>query len=70
MNYEQQLIRLLKSNIELNEIFHILKKNHLSNAFVCSGTIRTIVWNILAHKKTNLVLENIDVIYADTSENL
>lgn len=68
MNYEQQLIRLLKYNIELNEIFHILKKNHLSNAFVCSGTIRTIVWNILAHKKTNLVLENIDVIYADTSE--
>ncbi|KRN31542.1 nucleotidyltransferase family protein [Liquorilactobacillus mali] len=69
MDYKQQLLDTLITNTELAEIFEILKKEHLSTAFVCSGALRTIVWNNLSSQKTNLVLENIDVLYADPSES-
>lgn len=69
MNYKEELLEILVNNAELTEIFKILKKEHLSTAYVCSGTIRTIVWNNLSSQKTNLVLENIDVLYADAGES-
>ncbi|MDC7952364.1 nucleotidyltransferase family protein [Liquorilactobacillus mali] len=69
MDYKKQLLDTLITNTELTEIFEILKKEHLSTAFVCSGALRTIVWNNLSSQKTNLVLENIDVLYADSSES-
>ncbi|MDN2452829.1 nucleotidyltransferase family protein [Lactobacillus sp. UCMA15818] len=69
MNYNQQLLETLAANTELAEIFEILKTEHLSTAFVCSGVLRTIIWNNLSSQKTNLVLENIDVLYANASES-
>ena len=63
MQYQEQLEKLVSTNIEIQEIFKILRKFHLGHAYLCAGSIRTLVWNSLNQKPTNLVLGNLDIFY-------
>ena len=47
MQYQEQLEKLVSTNIEIQEIFKILRKFHLGHAYLCAGSIRTLVWNSL-----------------------
>lgn len=63
MKYQEQLEQLLINNSEINEIFAILRKFHLGQAYLCAGSVRTLVWNSLMQRKTNLKLGNLDIFY-------
>ena len=63
MKYQEQLEQLLINNPEINEIFAILRKFHLGQAYLCAGSIRTLVWNSLMQRETNLKLGNLDIFY-------
>lgn len=73
MNNKQQLIKLLSQQAEIQEIFTILNQQQISEAVLCAGAVRNLVWDALTQQKYNILRENIDIIFADQSlsyENL
>ncbi|MCR1901324.1 nucleotidyltransferase family protein [Ligilactobacillus apodemi] len=68
MTLEQKLTSLIENDREFHEIFNILREMKLTNAFICAGAIRDLVWNTNEAKPHSLVLGNIDIYYNDPNE--
>ncbi|MCP9312692.1 nucleotidyltransferase family protein [Liquorilactobacillus satsumensis] len=68
MQYEKELITLVKRTPEFTEIFHILDSYQLGKALICGGALRDLVWNTLSKQSTSLLRGNIDVLYGDSAE--
>ena len=69
MNYQEQLKNWLLSDEQFKEVFTIINKLHLPNAYICGGVIRDYVWNKKHDLPSSLLFGNIDVFYYDSNES-
>jgi hypothetical protein len=69
LNYEQKLIGITAQQKEINEIFQILHSYDLTQAFLCGGSLRNLIWDHLSNRQPNFIRNNIDVIYADHEQS-
>ena len=69
MTLDEQLLTLIQKRPEFREVFTLLDKMHLGDAFLCAGSIRDLVWSDLEEKPFNLMLGNLDIYYRDPNES-
>lgn len=69
MTLDEQLLTLIQKRPEFREVFTILDKMHLGDAFLCAGSIRDLVWSEREEKPFNLMLRNLDIYYRDPNES-
>lgn len=69
MKYQEQLVELLRQDLEFMEVFNIINAMHLPQAYVSAGAVRDFVWNKKHQLPSSLVFGNIDVFYYDASES-
>lgn len=65
VNYEKQLMEIIKQDYKLISILQTVEKLNLNDAWVCAGLIRNKVWDVL--HETSTPTNDIDVIYYDPS---
>lgn len=68
MTLEEKLLTMIQEKPSFNEVFSILKKMGLSDAFLCAGSLRDFVWSDIEDKPFDLILGNLDIYYYDPSE--
>lgn len=56
---------ILEGNHELTDILKIVESLHLADSWLCAGTIRNYIWDILSNKKELTCYSDIDVIFYD-----
>ncbi|MEG2708872.1 MAG: nucleotidyltransferase family protein [Vagococcus sp.] len=56
---------ILEGNHELIGILKIVESLHLADSWLCAGTIRNYIWDILSNKKELTCYSDIDVIFYD-----
>lgn len=66
INYEEQLIRIIRKDASIMAILHTVEKLGLNDAWVCAGLIRNKVWDVL--HKVGTPINDIDVVYFDCSD--
>lgn len=69
MDYQAQLINLIKNNPEFIKILQVINRTHLPQATLCGGAVRNLVWDQKNHVPSTLVINNLDVFYNDRSES-
>lgn len=66
INYEKQLIEIIKNDNYILTILKIVEKLNLNDTWICAGIIRNKVWDNL--NSTDTPINDIDVIYFDPSD--
>ena len=69
MDQQQQLIDWISHDKNFTEIFNILDRYHLTEATLCAGSIRELVWNKLENKPSSILRNNLDIYYNDPGES-
>ncbi|KRL03154.1 nucleotidyltransferase family protein [Liquorilactobacillus capillatus] len=69
MEYEQDLISLIKETPELTSLLEIISTFKLSNWALCAGTIRNLIWSQLSYRPYSAIKNNIDILYSNSSES-
>ncbi|CAM1341923.1 nucleotidyltransferase family protein [Tenacibaculum amylolyticum] len=66
-HFENQLIQIIENDAWMMHILKIIRELDLNDSWIGAGFIRNKVWDKL-HNKNRTVLNDIDVIYFDSSE--
>lgn len=69
MTLDNQLITLIQNKHEFTEVFSILAKTHLKNAYLCAGALRDYVWCTQEKLDFHLITRNLDIYYCDPNES-
>lgn len=65
---EQRLIEIMVKNEELMEDLTLLRELNLSNSWIAAGYVRNYCWDILHGYNQKTLLEDVDIIYYDSSD--
>lgn len=64
--FEQELIQTIENDAWMMNILRIVRELELNDSWIGAGFIRNKIWDVL-HEKKRTVLNDIDVIYFDSS---
>lgn len=64
---ENDLKKMLLTNRKMREVLEIVASLPLQDAWVCAGTIRNFIWNLLSHKEAFDEETDVDVVFYDSA---
>ncbi len=65
MMTENDLKKMLLTNRKMREVLEIASSLPLQDAWVCAGTIRNFIWNLLSHKEAFDEETDVDIVFYD-----
>lgn len=66
--FEEKLIKIMRTKEHLMRDLSIVQTLQLPNGYIAAGYVRNYVWDYLHHRTSATSLNDVDVIYYDTSD--